>query len=90
MNAELLAKLTTRAMEEIGVDIHLGDQYSVKCQYAQVENIVRYTLEEAKRVIIRDIKASHKRDRYNGCGDGSMPLVDLTDAIELVNRYLTY
>ncbi len=90
MNVNLLNQLTIRSMKKSGVGVQCGSKHSVKCQYAQIENIVRAAIEEMKERLTQELQASHERDRYNGCGDGSMPLIDLEDATNAVNDYLTY
>ena len=40
-------------------------------------------------VIVNDGHPEYDTDGYNGCGDGSLPLIDLEDAKCAVDEYLT-
>ena len=88
MNPELLEQFTVKLLEKNGIKIDSGAQYSIKCQYAQIENIVRDALAEMKESILNDLDASFNTDMYNGCGDGSLPLVDLESAKCAVDEFL--
>lgn len=44
-----IERLTLELMEKHGVNFDCGAQYSVKCQFAQVANIVRDAVEKAEK-----------------------------------------
>lgn len=88
MDTKLLEQLAVKLMKKNGVTIDSGAQYSVKCQYAQVENIVRDTITELKNYSIDNIQSSYDSDMFNARGDGSQPLIDLDSAKCAVNDFL--
>ena len=88
MSPELLEKFTVKLLEKNQVEIDSGATHSIKCQYAQIENIVRDALTEMKESILNDLQSSYDSERYNGCGDGSLPLVDLESAKCAVDEFL--
>jgi len=87
-NTKLLEELTLKLMKKNGVNFDSGAQYSVKCQFAQVENILRDAISEMKVKITDDLQASYDTDMYNGSGDGSHPLIDLDSAKCAVEEHL--
>tara|TARA_R110001599_G_scaffold339851_1_gene559756 strand:+ start:39164 stop:39436 length:273 start_codon:yes stop_codon:yes gene_type:complete len=88
MSPELLEKFTVKLLEKNKVEIDSGATHSIKCQYAQIENIVRDALTEMKESILNDLQSSYDSEMYNGCGDGSLPLVDLESAKCAVDEFL--
>ncbi len=46
MDTKQLEQLTLHFMKKHGVRFDCGAQYSVKCQFAQLENIIRDVIEE--------------------------------------------
>jgi hypothetical protein len=87
-DTKLLEELTLRLMKKNGVNFEPGARYSVKCQFAQVENILRDAFSEMKEKITDDLQVSYNTDRYNGSGDGSHPLIDLDGAKRAVEQHL--
>lgn len=45
METKLAEEMTIKLLTKHGVNIELGAQYSVRCQYAQIENIVHDVFE---------------------------------------------
>ena len=88
MDARLLEEFTVRLLDKNGVKIDSGAQYSIKCQYAQIENIISDAISEMKDSVIDALQSSFDSDGYNGSGDGSMPLIDLGDAKCAADEFL--
>ena len=88
MDSKLLEKLTIKLMGKNNVVFDSGAKYSVKCQYAQVENIVRDAIKEVKASALDDMQASYDTDMFNACSDGSQPLIDLDCAKCAVASFL--
>ncbi len=89
LHTKSLEKLTLKLMEKNGVIFDSETQDSVKCQFEQIENIVRDTITEMKAEIITEMQASHDSDMFNAFADGSQPLIDLDSAKCAVDEYLT-
>jgi len=88
VDTKLLEQLTIKLMKKNGVSIDIGAQYSVKCQYAQIENIIRDVINEIRSSALDDMQASYDTDMFNARGDGSQPLIDLDCAKCAVNDFL--
>lgn len=88
MDTKLLEELTVKLMKENNVTIDSGAQFSVKCQYAQIENIVRGVVDEMIDSAISKMQSSYSTDKFNGRGDGGQPLICLTSALGSVVNFL--
>ncbi len=53
-------KTTLDLLKQNGVTPELGAQYSIRCQYAQVENVVHEAMEKHTRDFIYFLQASDK------------------------------
>lgn len=89
MDGKQLEQLTLKLMKEQGVNFDSGAQYSVKCQFGQLENIVRGAIQGMKEHITHELQASFEHDRYNGRHDGTQPLICLESAKRAVEFYLS-
>lgn len=68
MDTKKLEQLTLELMEKHNVNFDCGAQYSVKCQFAQLENIIRDAIEkagkeEAKQALFRVGKLINEENR---------------------------
>jgi len=88
MDTKLLEQLILELMLKNNVNLDSGAHNSIKCQYAQLENIVRDVIAEMKSSIIRDIQSSYDTDNFNGRGDGTQPLICFESAKIAVNQFL--
>jgi hypothetical protein len=88
IDTKLLEELTLRLMKKNSINFDAGAQYSVKCQIAQIESVLRDALSEMKEKITDGLQASYENDMYNGSGDGSHPLIDLNSAKCAVDEHL--
>jgi len=86
-NAKLLEELTLKLIKQNNVNFESGAQFSIKCQFAQVENIVRDAIAEMKTKILYDLQASFDTDMYYS--DGGEALIDFESAKCAVEEHLT-
>lgn len=55
INTKTVEKITVECLEDAGVKIELGAQYSIRCQYGQIENTVHQAMELYIREFVRQI-----------------------------------
>ena len=89
MDAKLLEQFTLRLIKKNGIDVDIGAQHSIKCQFAQIENVVRDALNEIKAEMVSELQTSFDSDGFNGRGDGTQPLICLESAQCAVEDFLT-
>ena len=70
MDAKHLEQLTHRLMTKHNIKFDCGAQYSVKCQFAQLENIIRDVIEKtrvtaAKQALFEVGKLINEEDRMS-------------------------
>ena len=80
IKTKLLQELTVKLLEQNNISIESGETYSIKCQYAQIENIVSSVIDEMTEHALGNMQASYDSDMFNASGDGSQPLIDLEAA----------
>ena len=85
-NAKLLEELTLKLIKQNNVNFGSGAQFSIKCQFAQVENIVRDAIAEMKTKILDDLQSSFDTDMYYS--DGGEALIDFESAKCAVEEHL--
>lgn len=88
MDTKLLEQLTIELMSKNNVNLDSGAKNSIKCQYAQLENMIRDAIIEMKISAISDMQSSYDTDNFNGKHDGSEPLICFDTAKSAVNDFL--
>ena len=88
LDSELLSQLTVRLLKINAINVDSGAQHSIKCQYAQIENIIRCVVQEMTEHAVGNMQSSYDTDMFNASSDGGQPLIDLESAKCAVKDYL--